>query len=66
MYSSGMPIYSAHSTPLYSMQLALPTDKGISPQELLTGVALIEIKSELELRSTTKLLKIARKIARSM
>ncbi|RJX72811.1 regulator [Vibrio sinensis] len=44
-------------------KLELPTGRMISPQELLAGIALLEIQSELEIVTTTRLLKYARKIA---
>ncbi|MCG6360454.1 regulator [Vibrio fluvialis] len=45
-------------------KLELPTGQLISPQELLTGIALLSIQSETELRTSTKLLKLARAIVR--
>ncbi|WP_019277005.1 phage protein [Vibrio coralliilyticus] len=45
-------------------KMLLPTGKYISPQELLTGIALLEIQSELELKTCTSILKYARAIAR--
>ncbi|ELO1811940.1 phage protein [Vibrio fluvialis] len=45
-------------------KLRLPNGQSITPQQLLTGVALLEIQSELELKTTSYLLKIAREIAR--
>ena len=44
-------------------KMELPTGQIITPQEILTGLALLEIKSELELRTTTKLLKYVRCIS---
>lgn len=41
-------------------KLELPTGKLISPQQLLTAIALLEIQSELEINTSTKLLQIAR------
>ncbi|EOW6614792.1 regulator [Vibrio fluvialis] len=43
-------------------RILLPTGQEISPQELLAGIALLSINSELELKISTKLLKIARAI----
>ncbi|MBY7973805.1 regulator [Vibrio fluvialis] len=43
--------------------LQLPTGEIITPQQLITGIALISIQSELELKTTSKLLKFARLIA---
>ncbi|WP_172571311.1 phage protein [Vibrio fluvialis] len=44
-------------------KLLLPTGQLISPQEILTGIALIEIQSELELKTSKKLLSLARAIS---
>ncbi|WP_417870109.1 hypothetical protein [Vibrio furnissii] len=44
--------------------MELPTGQMITPQQLLTGIALIEISSELELNVQAKLLKIARCISK--
>ncbi len=44
--------------------LRLPTGQQVTPQEILTGIALIEIQSELDLVTTAKLLKHARAISR--
>ncbi|CAH8242754.1 Regulator [Vibrio aestuarianus] len=44
--------------------LELPTGQQVTPQEILTGIALIQIESEIELKTTTKLLSLARSIAR--
>ncbi|MBY8058629.1 regulator [Vibrio furnissii] len=41
-------------------KLELPTGQQITPQEILTGIALLSIQSEIELKTSTKLLKIAR------
>lgn len=45
-------------------KLLLPTGECIGPQQILTGVALIHIRSELELKTSTHLLKLVRAIAR--
>lgn len=44
--------------------LELPTGQLVSPQQILTGIALIEISSELEIATSTHLLKLARVISR--
>ncbi|MDC5822389.1 regulator [Vibrio europaeus] len=49
---------------MHAYKLELPTGKLVSPQEVLTGIALLEINSELEVSASTKLLKFARSIAR--
>ncbi|MFA0612130.1 regulator [Vibrio sp. 10N.222.49.B4] len=46
--------------------LEIPTGRMASPQEVMTGIALLEIQSELEVKTNTELLKLARKIARLM
>ncbi|EKZ9000175.1 phage protein [Vibrio fluvialis] len=43
-------------------RLELPTGKKITPQQLILGIALLEIQSELELKTSTKLLKFARSL----
>lgn len=43
-------------------KLELPTGQQITPQELLTAIALLSIQSDIELRTSTKLLKIARSL----
>ena len=45
-------------------KLELPNGQMVSAQEVIAGIALLEIKSELEIKTTTKLLKYAREIAR--
>ncbi|OEE79451.1 phage protein [Vibrio genomosp. F6] len=45
-------------------KLALPTGRPVSPQQILAGIALTEIGSELELRTSTKILEFARLIAK--
>ncbi|NOI77335.1 regulator [Vibrio coralliilyticus] len=45
-------------------KLELPTGKMVSPQEILTGIALLEIGSELELKTSIKILQYARVIAK--
>ncbi len=43
--------------------LELPTGQLITPQQILVGIALVEIGSELEIKTNAKLLKIARCIS---
>jgi len=45
-------------------RMELPTGQVVSPQQILAGVALLGIQSELEIRTSTFLLKIARSIAK--
>lgn len=42
--------------------LELPTGKNVTAQEILVGIALLEIQSELEIKTTSKLLGYARAI----
>ncbi len=44
-------------------RLVLPTGECISPQQILTGVALIHIKSELELKTSRHIFKLVKAIA---
>ncbi|MEZ8672566.1 regulator [Vibrio cyclitrophicus] len=45
-------------------KLELPTGQLVTAQQVLLGVALLEIQSELELKTTTALLKYVRAIVR--
>lgn len=47
-------------------KLKLPTGQLVSPQQILTGIALLEIQSDMELKTNRKLLKLARSIAKIM
>ncbi len=44
-------------------RMRTPTGQLVSPQQILTGLALVEIGSQLEIRTSTHLLKIARAIS---
>lgn len=44
-------------------KIELPTGQLISAQQMILGIALVEIQSELELKTSTKLLKYARILA---
>ncbi|EKO3505537.1 regulator [Vibrio fluvialis] len=44
-------------------KMEIPTGQKISPQELITAIALLSINSEVELKTSAKLLKLARVIA---
>ncbi|EGU31003.1 bacteriophage f237 ORF9 [Vibrio ichthyoenteri ATCC 700023] len=44
-------------------KLRIPTGDLVSPQQILTGLALIEINSELEIKTSTQLLKLSRAIS---
>lgn len=41
-------------------KLELPTGQQLTPQELITAVALLSIQSELEIKTCSKLLRLAR------
>lgn len=43
--------------------LELPTGKTVTAQQIMAGIALLEIQSELELKTSTYLIKTARAIA---
>ncbi|MEZ8105655.1 regulator [Vibrio cortegadensis] len=44
--------------------MELPTGEVVRPQQILAGIALLGIQSELEIKTSTYLLKIARSIAK--
>ncbi len=44
-------------------RLELPTGEAVTPQQVLTGIALLQIQSELEIKTSSKLLKLARAIS---
>ncbi|WP_345739839.1 regulator [Vibrio nigripulchritudo] len=44
--------------------MKLPTGATASPQQIMTGMALLEIQSELELKTTAKLLKYVKAIGK--
>lgn len=44
--------------------LELPTGQSITPQQILAGIGLLEINSELEIKTSTHLLKLARVIGK--
>ena len=45
-------------------KLELPSGQIVSPQQILAGIALLSIQSELEIKTSRHLIKIARAIAR--
>ncbi|MEF1278979.1 regulator [Vibrio fortis] len=45
-------------------KLELPTGQSVTPQEVITGIALISIGLELELKTNLTLLKLARTLAK--
>ncbi|MFH4618446.1 regulator [Vibrio furnissii] len=47
-------------------KLQIPTGEYVTPQQILTGIALIEISSELEIKTCSKLIRYARSIAKIM
>ncbi len=44
--------------------MELPTGQVVKPQQILAGIALLGIQSELEIRTSTHLLKLARALAK--
>ncbi|EIV8470755.1 regulator [Vibrio vulnificus] len=58
------PCESWESFRMRNDKLELPTGKLISPQELLAGIALLEIESPADLKTVSKLLKYARAISK--
>ncbi|WP_295890938.1 regulator [uncultured Vibrio sp.] len=44
-------------------RMMLPTGQLISPQQILTGIGLLHIQSDLEIQTSKQLLKLARAIA---
>ncbi len=44
--------------------LIIPNGKGITSRQLLTALSLLEINSELELQTTSKLIKLARSLSK--
>lgn len=49
---------------MVSGKLEIPTGQQISPQELITAVALLSIHSDLELKTSAKLLRLARALSK--
>lgn len=47
-------------------RMELPTGQVVMPQQILAGIALLGIQSELEIKTSTHLLKLARTIANIM
>lgn len=43
--------------------MELPTGQFVRPQQILAGIALLGIQSELEIKSSTYLLRLARALA---
>ncbi len=65
-WSKGRIISSNNEWENFNMvmdKLDLPTGQRVSAQEVLAEIALLEIGSELELKTTSKLLKHVRAIA---
>lgn len=44
--------------------MLLPTGRSVTAQQVLAGIALLEIQSELEIKTTSKLLSYAREISK--
>ncbi|MCW8336688.1 regulator, partial [Vibrio paucivorans] len=51
---------------LVAGRLELPTGARVTPQQIITGIALLEIQSDLEIKTSSKLLDYARVIAKIM
>lgn len=49
---------------MLSDKLELPTGQLVTPQEIIAGIALLHIQSELEIATTTKLVRFARALAK--
>ena len=47
-------------------KIELPTGQLVTSQQILLGMALLEIQSELEIKASTHLLKLAREISKIM
>lgn len=47
-------------------RLELPTGQLVAPQQILIGIALLSIQSELELKTTSKLIRYSRELARML
>ena len=47
-------------------RMELPTGQIVRPQQILAGIALLSIQSDLELKTSTKLIKLSRVIAKHM
>ena len=64
-FASRRPLHHSEQWEQFEMhndKLMLPTGQLVTPQQILTGIALIEIKSELELKTSAKILKYVRSI----
>lgn len=55
-----------HGFKMHKNYLELPTGQLITPQQIITGVVLLEINSEIELLTSRKLLRHARELAKLM
>lgn len=53
-----------HQFKMHYDKLELPTGQIVSAQQILAGIGLLGIQSELEIRTSTYLVKLARSIAR--
>lgn len=49
---------------MHKHRLITPYQQSVSPQQILGGLGLLEIQSELEIKTSTHILKIAREISR--
>ncbi|EPT8342643.1 regulator [Vibrio vulnificus] len=65
--TKGKELSSCNSWDAFKMhydKLELPTGQLVTPQQILAGIALLDIQSELEITTTSKLLKFARILAK--
>lgn len=45
-------------------RMELPTGQEVRPQQILAGIALLGVQSELEIKTSTRLLKLVRVLAK--
>ena len=65
--AKGRELHSSEDWKQFKMHnngLELPTGKTVTAQQIMAGIALLEIQSEHELKTSTYLIKTARAIAR--
>lgn len=58
--------YSASWNDFYMIgdKLRIPTGDSVAPQQILLGIALTQVSSEIELNTTSKILRVARSISK--
>lgn len=62
-WDKGKDIPKERKRLMRNQKLELPTGQRVTPQETLAGIGLLEIRSELELKTNLRTLKFARAIA---